>query len=101
MSRLLKNLLLLFLCVVAPISASVASSADAKYFRSDEGVAGSGAGPLPDDFAASGELHWRVLLDPGHSTPVLCRGRIFLTGNRVGSKELATVALDQQTGQTL
>ena len=101
MSRLLKNLLLPILCAVASTSASVASSAEATYFRSDEGVAGSGVGPLPDDFAASGELQWRVPLDPGHSTPVLCRGRIFLTGYRAGSKELATVALDQKTGQTL
>ena len=67
MSRLLKNLLLLFLVAVALPSVLVASSAEATYFRSDEGVAGSGAGPLPEDFAASGELHWRVPLDPGLS----------------------------------
>src|SRR5437867_12761475 len=80
MSRLLKNLLLPFLCAVALTAASVASSPDAKYFRSDEGVAGSGAGPLPDDFAASGELQWRVPPDSRPPTPDLCRGRIFLTG---------------------
>ena len=99
--QLLKNLLLSCLCAVASPSTSVASSAEATYFRSDEGVAGSGVGPLPDDFAASGELQWRLPLDPGHSTPVLCRGRIFLTGYRARSKELATVALDHKTGQTL
>ena len=101
MSCPLKNLLLAFLCAAASTAASVASSADAKYFRSNEGVAGSGAGPLPDDFDDDGKLRWRVPLEPGHSTPVLNSGRIFLTGYRVETKELATVALDQKTRQTL
>jgi outer membrane protein assembly factor BamB len=101
MSRLLKKMLLPFLCAVAATSVLVAGSAEATYFRSADGVAESGAGPLPDDFAAAGESHWRVPLDPGHSTPVLCSGRVFVTGYRVGSKELATIALDQKTGQTL
>jgi outer membrane protein assembly factor BamB len=100
-AKQLKNLLLPFLFAVASIAASVAGSVEPTYFRSDEGVAGSGTGPLPDDFGASGKLRWRVPLDPGHSTPVLCSGRIFLTGYRAGSKEMATVALDQKTGQTL
>jgi outer membrane protein assembly factor BamB len=82
-------------------AAAVAGSADAKYFRSAPGVAGSGGGALPEDFGAAGELRWRAPLDPGHSTPVLSGGRIFLTGYRAESKELATIALDQETGQTL
>jgi outer membrane protein assembly factor BamB len=101
MSRFLKNLLLPALCAVASSVALVAGSTEATYFHSAEDAAGSGAGPLPGDFAASRELRWRVPLDPGHSTPVLSRGRIFLTDYRAGSKELATVALDQKTGQTL
>ena len=79
----------------------MAGSPDTKYFRSDEGVAGSGAGPLPDRFDAPGVLNWRVPLDPGHSTPILCKGKIFLTTYRAEPKELATVALDEKTGQTL
>src|SRR2546427_512767 len=101
MSHFLKNLLLPFLCAVASTEALAAGSAEATYFRSAEGVADSGAGPLPDDFSAADALRWRVPLDPGHSTPVLNQGRIFLTGYRADSKELETVALDQKTGQTL
>src|SRR5437016_4955533 len=88
-------------CVVASIVATVASSADAIYFRSDEGVAGSAAGALPDRLDSPGALGWRVSLDTGHSTPILSNGKVFLTTYRAESKELATVALDEKTGQTL
>jgi outer membrane protein assembly factor BamB len=46
-------------------------------------------------------LAWRVALDPGHSSPILSGGRIFLTTWREQAKELATVALDSRTGKTL
>src|SRR5439155_26418431 len=95
------NRLLLILCVVATTAGSIARSADAKYFRSDNGGAGSAAGPLPGDFVAPGALRWRVPVDSGHSTPILCDGKIFLTTYRAASKELATVALDENTGETL
>jgi len=101
MSHRLKSLLLTLLCGAASTPAALLASADSSYFRSNEGVAGSDAGPLPDNFSTASELNWRVPLDPGHSTPVLCGGRIFLTACRAGTKELVTVALDQKTGQTL
>ncbi len=97
MTRFLKSSLLYCLCATA----SVAGSVETTYFRSAAGVADSGAGPLPDDLGGSGELRWRVALDPGHSTPVLNRGRIFSTAYHAESKELVTVALDPNTGQTL
>ena len=91
----------LFACGIAATAASTAAAADAKYFRSDEGVAGSNAGRLPDNFDAPGALLWRVPLDPGHATPILVKDKIFLTAYRAESKELAALALDRQTGQTL
>src|SRR5437867_1444900 len=98
-----KNYLHSFLCVVATTVAAAGSSADGslRYFRFDKGVAGPAAGPLPDRFDAPGALGWRVPLDSGRSTPVLCSGKIFLTTYRSESKELATVALDDKTGQML
>lgn len=101
MSHLVKTRLFLLLCAVATCAAAVAGSTDARYFRSDDGVAGSGAGPLPDSFDAPGALRWRIPIDPGHSTPILVNGRIFLTTYRAESKELATIALDANAGQTL
>jgi outer membrane protein assembly factor BamB len=40
-------------------------------------------------------------VDSGHSTPVLSNGRILLTTHRAGSDELATVALDRESGRQI
>ena len=43
---------------------------DAKYFRSDGGVARS-TNSLPDNLEAAEAQLWRSPLDAGHSTPIL------------------------------
>ena len=75
--------------------------AASKFFRSDQGDFTAKAGPLPDRLDAPGALRWRLPVDPGHSTPVLCQGKIVLTTYREAEKELATVAFDQETGQLI
>ncbi len=70
------------------------------YFRSDAGLQ-TGTGPLPDQLEDPAALNWRISLDSGHSTPILCAGKIFLTTYRAEAKELAVVALDEKTGQTV
>ncbi|MBU6400680.1 MAG: PQQ-binding-like beta-propeller repeat protein [Verrucomicrobia bacterium] len=87
--------------VAGGVLAWTACAADSTYFRSDAGVAAPGSGPLPADLDAPDTLCWRVPLEPGHSTPILADGRIFLTTYRAASRELATVALDQRSGRTL
>src|SRR5258708_7666130 len=77
-----------------------AAEAPFTYFRSDSGLQ-VGAGPLPSRLDSPEALVWRVPLDSGHSTPVLRGGKIFLITYRSDSKELATVALDKETGQQL
>jgi outer membrane protein assembly factor BamB len=84
----------------ATLFAADPTGSSLKYFRSDLGVAAS-AGPLPDDFDTPGALHWRVPIDSGHSTPIICGGAMFFTTYRKEARELATVALDPQTGQLL
>jgi len=92
---------LLVITTASPaLLASVAPAADAKYFRSDAGVADSAAA-LPDNFEAPESRLWRVPLDPGHSTPIRHSGKIFLTTYRPDSKQLATVALEETTGRLL
>ena len=73
---------------------------EANYFRSDGGVSRS-TNSLPDNLEAPGVQRWRVPLDAGHSTPILHDGKIFLTTYHPESNELATVALDEQTGKLL
>src|SRR3954469_16671900 len=70
------------------------------YFRSDRGLPAA-AGKLPNDLEAGSKLVWRTPLDSGHSTPILQSGKIFLTTSHAESSELATVALDAQTGRVL
>lgn len=100
MSHVSMKLAVSFACGLAAL-ASNAGAADPSYFRSDEGVGSAAAGQLPDHFDAPEALRWRTPLDSGHATPILVNGRIFLTTYRPESKELATVALDEKTGQTL
>jgi len=71
------------------------------YFRSDGGVAGPAAGSLPERLDSPDALRWRTPLDSGHSSPVKCNGRIFLTTFHTAAKELATVALAADTGRIL
>lgn len=72
-----------------------------QYFRSDQGIAPSATGPLPDRFDATENSCWRIPLESGHSTPLIRNQRIFLTTYQSSGPELATVALDQETGQVL
>src|SRR5437016_4211820 len=90
----------------AGIASSTSFGADSpehgvRYFRSDLGIAPAAPSPLPDRLDSPRTLRWRVATDTGQSTPMLCRGKIFLTSYRNESKELATLALDAETGELL
>ena len=88
----------LLFCAGTVIAACAASAfAQPLYFRQDKGVP-SGATNLPAALNLPEHLAWRVPLDPGHSTPIISGGKIFLTSSRASSHELATVALDASTG---
>jgi outer membrane protein assembly factor BamB len=101
MQRLCHSFFFAALCLFSrPARAGELSSAGIQYFRADAGVARS-IGALPDDLNSAEALTWRVPLDGGHSTPILDRGKIFVTTYRAASKELATVALDQANGKVL
>lgn len=68
------------------------------YFRSDAGTAAVGT-PLPTDFTTDAKLLWRTPLQSGHSTPCVSGDSIFLTTFDATKQELATVALERQSGQ--
>src|SRR2546426_7825832 len=91
---------ILFAFSTMPLSAADASTARETYFRSNAGVA-EDAGNLPNELDPEKFLAWRVPLDPGHSTPLLLDDRLLLTTFKNDSKQLATVALDANTGKTV
>jgi outer membrane protein assembly factor BamB len=82
-------------------AAVLAAEDNLNYFRRDGGVDLLEAGSLPERLDSPDVLQWRIPLDSGHSTPVACNGRIFLTTYNTSTAELATLALASDTGRIL
>lgn len=98
-----------------------AGAEDWTQFRGPNGSGISTTTGLPTEFGAGKNVVWKTTLPPGHSSPVLTKDRIFVTGYskvEVGRKEnahtwiqaspiekenykLLVVALDRQTGKIL
>lgn len=68
-------------------------------FRGPNGTGISTARQLPVEFGPEKNVRWKTSLPGGHSSPVLTRNRIFLTG-RTGEK-LLVICLDRQNGGIL
>jgi outer membrane protein assembly factor BamB len=102
LNRRMKTVLL-SICVLtcAACFEGHAAESDAQYFRSNHGLADVSCGVLPSQFDAPGALRWRVPLSPGHATPIVSGGKIFLTAYQAESNELAVLALDATTGRIL
>ncbi len=58
-----------------------------------------GSGKLPAEIGPDKNVLWRTPLPPGHSSPVVCGGRVFVTAIR--DKTLLTIALDAGDGHVL
>jgi len=85
-------ILALVLCLVLPGGLFAAAGGELEWsqFRrpNGSGVANSLAPPVK---VAADQAAWRTPLPPGQSSPVLCKGRIYLTGVEAG--RLVTLAL--------
>lgn len=55
--------------------------------------------PFPVDVSPEKHVLWKAEVPPGHSSPVVWKDRIYLTGRR--DAELLTIALDRATGKVL
>jgi outer membrane protein assembly factor BamB len=86
---------------VAIVHGAVAAEPTLRYFRWDGGVAGADAGPLPSRFDTPDARRWRVTVGAGHSTPILCSNRLFLTSCDPASRALITLAVAAESGQLL
>lgn len=83
--------------LLVAIAFQAASANELEYFRRDQGVLVSKQG-LPDNFADDATQLWRTELPKGNSTPCVSGDSIFLTTWDENAKELATVALDRESG---
>ncbi len=69
-------------------------------FRGDNGSGlASSAAKLPADIGPDRHVVWKTELPPGHSSPAVQDGRIFLTAVR--DQKLVTIGVDQATGKIL
>ncbi|MBI3693954.1 MAG: PQQ-binding-like beta-propeller repeat protein [Acidobacteria bacterium] len=68
-------------------------------FRGPNGSGVAETSGLPAEFGPAKNVVWKAALPPGHSSPVLSGGRIFLTAFE--GQKLLTLCLDQGTGRML
>src|SRR5271168_3350184 len=103
MSNTRRRLILFSICVFfcAFWLGGQAAENGVEYFRSNHGLADPACGALPSQFDAPETLRWRAPLDPGHATPIVSGGKIFLTAYHGESRELTVLALDANTGRIL
>jgi outer membrane protein assembly factor BamB len=66
-------------------------------FRGPNGTGVSETDGLPAEFGTDKNLIWRTVIPPGHSSPIISRGRILLTA--VENEVLYTLALDAKSGK--
>lgn len=87
----------LLVCMVACCQAG-----DWPMFRGPNGTGvalDADAAGLPSEFGPSRNLVWKTVLPPGHSSPVLFAGKIYLTG--IENDRLYTICLKQSDGTML
>ncbi len=68
-------------------------------FRGPNGTGVSAARNLPTEFGPEKNVRWKTPIPTGHSSPVLTRDRIFLTGWK--AEKLLVFCLDRRNGRLL
>jgi outer membrane protein assembly factor BamB len=97
------------LLVLLLLSSVAVGAADPDWsrFRGPNGSGISTATNVPTEFGPAKNLIWRLPLPQGHSSPILHRDRIYLTGFRpstalrASGDTLVTIAIDRATGKIL
>jgi len=75
------------------------ASAQWERFRGPNGTGVSDTSGLPSEFGPAKNLVWRLDLPPGHSSPVVAGGRIYVTA--VEREQLYTFCVEQASGRVL
>ena len=76
-----------------------ASDPDWSRFRGPNGNGIANTTGLPSEFGPAKNVAWKAAVPAGHSSPVLTRTHIFMTG--VDGSKLVVLALDRATGKEL
>src|SRR5213595_2912787 len=86
--------------VATVVLSSFAGAAEWPQFRGPNS-SGIGDGKPPVEFGPGHNVLWKTPVGSGLSSPIVTKGRIFLTEFDRAGKQLATVCIDQRTGKTL
>ena len=90
----------LFLLLAVVLACHTAGAADWPQFRGPN-ASGIGDGKPPVEFGPSQNVLWKTPVGSGLSSPVISKGRVFLTDFDRATKQLSTLCLDQRTGKIL
>jgi outer membrane protein assembly factor BamB len=82
------------------VLSSFAGAAEWPQFRGPNS-SGIGDGKPPVEFGPSQNVLWKAAVGAGLSSPIIAKGRAFLTEFDRATKELATLCIDQRTGKIL
>ena len=82
------------------VLSSFAGSAEWPQFRGPNS-SGIGDGKPPVEFGPSQNVLWKTAVGAGLSSPIVTKGRVFLTEFDRATKQLATLCIDQRTGKIL
>src|SRR5262249_15676007 len=75
-------------------------AADWPQFRGPNS-SGIGDGNPPVEFGPYQKVLWKSAVGSGLSSPIVAKGRVFLTEFDRAKKQLSTVCIDQRTGKIL
>src|SRR5882672_8456171 len=88
------------LLVATVALSSLAGAAEWPQFRGPNS-SGIGDGKPPVEFGPRHNVLWKTAVGSGLSSPVVAKGRVFLTEFDKATKQLATLCIDQRTGKIL
>ena len=86
--------------VATLVLSSFAGAAEWPQFRGPNS-SGIGDGKPPVEFGPSQNVLWKTAVGSGLSSPIIAKGRVFLTEFDRPTKQLATLCIDQRTGKIL
>jgi outer membrane protein assembly factor BamB len=89
-----------WIIAVTVLLSSFGCAADWPQFRGPNS-SGIGDGKPPTDFGPNHNVLWKTAVGSGLSSPIVAKGRIFLTEFDRAKKQLATLSIDQRTGKVL
>jgi outer membrane protein assembly factor BamB len=86
--------------VATVVLSSFAGAAEWPQFRGPNS-SGIGDGKPPVEFGPSQNVLWKTVVGSGLSSPIIAKGRVFLTEFDRPAKQLATLCIDQRMGKIL